>query len=128
MAASIVHDIVLGVGCCTVLLCISVMLQSCYCLLNYRRAIREALDDGPSQDIADNLDTLNLLSAPSQVGRVQQPLYHSSCQSTASEFAVMLCRICPRTLRWQLHIAVQEACQAVMHPCKQMLSHPEKEV
>ena len=33
-----------------------------------RRAIREALDDGPSQDIADNLDTLNLLSAPSQVG------------------------------------------------------------
>lgn len=33
-----------------------------------RRAIREALDDGPSQDIADNLDSLNLLSAPSQVG------------------------------------------------------------
>ena len=33
-----------------------------------RRAIREALDDGPSQDIADNLDTLNLLGAPSQVG------------------------------------------------------------
>ena len=37
-----------------------------FCL--HRRAIREALDDGPSQDIADNLDTLNLLSAPSQVG------------------------------------------------------------
>ena len=35
-----------------------------------RRAIREALDDGPSQDIADNLDTLNLLSVPSQVTHV----------------------------------------------------------
>lgn len=37
-----------------------------YTTIIAKRAIREALDDGPSQDIADNLDTLNLLSAPSQ--------------------------------------------------------------
>lgn len=49
----------------------------CYCADDNvyglcRRAIREALDDGPSQDIADNLDTLNLLSTPAQVGCGQQ--------------------------------------------------------
>ena len=35
-----------------------------------RKAIREALADGESQDIADTYDTLNLLGAASQVSFV----------------------------------------------------------
>ena len=55
-----------------------------------RRAIREALDDGPSQDIADNLDSLNLLSAPSQVGLANfQDV--SRATSVPSRFVIMLC-------------------------------------
>ena len=36
-------------------------------MVMHRKAIRQALDSGESQDIADNLDTLNLLGAASQV-------------------------------------------------------------